>query len=108
MSKISNVHKAIIAVIIANIVWGFTPPIFKWALEDVSLFTLAFFRFFLAALIFLPFVVKKNLRIERKYWPKVFLMAFAGVFLHITFFFLGLELTTSINAPVIASVGPVF
>lgn len=104
----NKVHAAIAAVIISNIIWGFTPPVFKWALEDVSLFTLAFSRFLLAALIFLPFVIKKDLRIEKKYWPKVFLMAFAGVFLHITFFFLGLELTTSINAPIIASVGPIF
>lgn len=108
MSKVSNVHKAIIAVIIANIIWGITPPLFKWALEDISLFTLAFSRFFLASLIFLPFALKKDLRIERKYWPKLFLLAFFGIFLHITFFFLGLQITTSINAPIVASAGPIF
>ena len=42
-----NLHLAILAVIAANIIWGATPPIFKWALEEINPFTLAFFRFFL-------------------------------------------------------------
>jgi len=110
MSWILNnkTHAAIAAVILANIIWGATPPIFKWSLEDISIFTLAFGRFFLASLIFLPFVIKRDLRIEKKYWPKVFSLAFFGIFLHITFFFLGLDITTSINAPIVASAGPIF
>lgn len=35
-------------------------------------------------------------------------MAFVGIFLHISFFFLGLEISSSINAPIIASAAPIF
>ena len=106
--KLNKIQTAVIALIIANIIWGVTPPIFKWALEDITPFTLAFLRFFLAAIIFLPFIHGQSLKIAKKDWGKVFLLTFVGIFIHISFFFLGLELTSSINAPIIGSAAPIF
>lgn len=103
-----NLHLAILAVIAANIIWGATPPIFKWALEEINPFTLAFFRFFLATIVFIPFLKGHSLKIKWKDWPLLFFMTFFGIFLHISFFFLGLEISSSINAPIIASSAPIF
>ncbi len=98
----------ILALIIANTIWGAASPIFKFALENVPPFTLAFLRFFLAGLIFLPLAIKKWQRLSFQQWLELFLVAFFGISLNISFYFLGLKETESINAPIIASSGPVF
>jgi drug/metabolite transporter (DMT)-like permease len=98
----------ILAIIIANIIWGAASPIFKFALTNIPPFTLAFCRFFFAALFFLPFVKKYWKKISLKDYFELFLIAFFGITVNITFFFLGLQKTTSINAPIISSAGPVF
>lgn len=103
----NNHHKAIIALIIANVIWGAASPIFKLALQNISPFTLAFIRFFGAALILIPFV-KSHFFIKKKDLFKIALIAFFGITINISFFFLGLQLAPSINAPIIASSGPVF
>lgn len=98
----------IVALIIANVIWGAASPIFKFSLTNIPPFTLAFIRFFFAALIFVPFVIGKWQKITLKDFFIVCLTGFFGITVNITFFFLGLERTTSINAPIIASAGPVF
>jgi drug/metabolite transporter (DMT)-like permease len=97
---------AIAALIIANIIWGATSPIFKWALEDITPFALAFLRFFLASIILLPFILRHNLAIKKHDWLKLFILSFVGIFLHIAFFLYGLTLSSSINAPIISSAAP--
>ena len=98
----------ILALIITNVIWGAAPPIFKFALQNIPPFTLAFIRFFFAGLIFLPLALKNFQKISVQQWFEVFLVGFFGVFINITFFFLGLKKTESINVPIIASSGPVF
>lgn len=98
----------ILALIIANIIWGAASPIFKFALQNIPPFTLAFVRFFFAALIFLPFAIQKWQRMSFKDIVEICLGAFFGVTINITFFFMALPKTASINAPVIGSAGPVF
>lgn len=98
----------ILAIIIANIIWGAASPIFKYALLNIPPFTLAFIRFFFAALIFMPFTFKHWQKLNKKDVIELFLIAFFGIFINISFFFLGIKETTSINGPIIASAGPVF
>lgn len=99
----------ILALILANVIWGGASPIFKFALENIPPFTLAFIRFFFAGLIFLPFVNQNNWKeLSFKEWLGVILVGFFGITINISFFFLGIQKTESINAPVIASAGPVF
>lgn len=98
----------VLALILANIIWGAASPIFKYALENIPPFTLAFTRFFFAGLLFLPWAVKSWKELTLKEWFKVFLVGFFGITINISFFFLGLKKTESINAPVIASAGPIF
>lgn len=97
-----------LALIIANIIWGGASPIFKFALENIPPFTLAFIRFFFASLLFVPIVYKHWQRIDKKSWLEIFLIGFFGIFINITFFFLGLKKTESINTPIIASSAPIF
>lgn len=105
--KFSLKQKAVIALIIANMIWGAASPIFKWSLENIPLFTLAYLRFFGAALLILPFAWPKNLHIERSDIKKFILLSVSGITFNITFFFAGLKSAPSINAPIIASSGPI-
>jgi len=105
--KISKGKLAILALIIANIIWGAAPPIFKWSLQDIQPFTLAFLRFFLAAIIIFPFI-RKKLKIQKEDWPILLFISVIGLTFHIAYFFVGLTLSPSINAPIISSAAPIF
>jgi len=103
------VQRGVLALIIANIIWGFASPIFKWSLTNITPFTLAFLRFFIATIIFgillrkhlaFPITDKKDLKLLITY-------ALTGITGNITFFFLGLQLTLAMNVPVIASSQPI-
>jgi len=83
-------------------------PIFKFALTNIPPFTLAFIRFFFAGLIFLPIALNKWQKLTARQWLKIILVGFFGITINISFFFMGLGKTESINVPVIASSGPVF
>ncbi len=105
--KFHKPHLAILAIIITNLIWGASVPIFKWSLQDIPPFTFAFFRFFLASLVLLPFTFH-HLKISHKAFLQLSLLAFLGFFLHISLLFFGLTLSLSINAPIIASSAPIF
>ncbi|OGK42182.1 hypothetical protein A2954_04170 [Candidatus Roizmanbacteria bacterium RIFCSPLOWO2_01_FULL_37_12] len=98
----------VLALIVANIIWGAASPIFKYALENIPPFTLAFIRFFFAGLILLPFIRNFSVKLSGVEWAELILGAVFGISLNITFFFWGLQRAESINAPIIASSGPVF
>ncbi len=107
--KLSTVQKAFVALIIANMIWGAASPIFKLALQNIPPFTLAFWRFFLGAIL-LAFVLKLHINIKftsRRDLMLFILYALTGVTLNIIFYFWGLRLTYAINAPVIASAQPI-
>lgn len=101
----SNSKKAILALIIANIIWGASPPIFKWSLSNIHLFTLGFLRFLIPVII-IPILFKQSFKIEKQDYPKMFLVGLLGISINILFFFLALLYTNSINAPIIGSSGP--
>lgn len=109
MHAMTPVQKGIIGLIIANIIWGFASPIFKWSLGNIPPFTLAFFRFFIAAIL-LGIILRKKLTMpihDKKDLRLLIVHALAGITGNITFFFLGLQLTLAINVPVIASSQPI-
>lgn len=105
--KLSTTQKAIVALIVANFIWGAAAPIFKWSLESTPPFTLAILRFGPAVLILIPFVYK-HLKVAKQHIMPLILLSLFGVTMNISFFFLGLKYTDSINAPIIASSGPIF
>jgi drug/metabolite transporter (DMT)-like permease len=93
--NLSKSQKAIVALIIANLIWGAAAPIFKWSLSNIQPFTLAFFRFFIATYLLAPFI--KTATIKKEHFLYLFLAAVSGVTLNISFFFLGLEYSSSVN-----------
>lgn len=98
----------ILALIITNIIWGAASPIFKLALTNIPPFVLAFFRFFIGSFLILPLALKHWQKLS---WRLLGWICFGGFFsitINITFFFLGLQRTQSINAPIIASSQPIF
>jgi len=98
----------VVALIIANIIWGAASPVFKFALTNIPPFTLAFIRFFFAALIYFPFVLFRGYTITKKQLFAICLGAFFSITINISFFFMGIQKTASINAPIIASSQPIF
>ncbi|MDO8269526.1 MAG: DMT family transporter [Candidatus Levybacteria bacterium] len=105
--KLSKSQLAVLALIIVNMIWGAAPPIFKWALEDIHPYTLAFLRFFLPALLMYPFV-RGRLKVHRKDYLNIIYIGIFGITVNILFFFQGLLQAPSINASLIASSGPIF
>lgn len=105
--NLSKAQLAVLALILTNIIWGAAFPIYKWSLENLEPFTFAFLRFFIAALIILPFVGNK-LTIKREDYLRIIVIGLTGVSLTVSFWFLGLQQTESINAPIIGSTGPIF
>lgn len=103
--RLNNFKLAIIYLIIANIIWGAAFPIYKLTLVQVPPFTFLFLRFFLGALIILPFTYK-NLKIKSKDIPTLIFLSIAGITLTISFLNFGLSYSSSINAPIIMSASP--
>lgn len=105
----SPVQKGIVGLIIANVIWGFASPIFKWSLTNIPPLTLAFLRFFIASIL-LGLYLRKNLSMPIKDKGDLKLLvihALTSITGNILFFFLGLQLTLAVNAPVIASSQPI-
>lgn len=98
----------VVALIITNIIWGAAAPIFKFALLNIPPFTLAFIRFFFAGILFLPFALSRGFQLTKMQLFKICLGAFFSITINISFFFLALPKTASINAPIIASSQPLF
>ncbi|MFA9289178.1 MAG: DMT family transporter [Weeksellaceae bacterium] len=96
----------IIAILIANLIWGAAPPIFKFGLQDIPPFTLAFIRFFGAGLIFLPFALKYHKPLNGDQLKNITLGGIWGISINIAFFFAGLPLAPSINVHIISALGP--
>lgn len=96
----------VLAIIIASLIWGAAPPVFKFALTEIPPFTLAFIRFFFAGLIFLPFIQGKK-GLDRKTFMNVAAGSFWGIIVNITFFFFGLKVAPSINVHVFSAIGPI-
>lgn len=104
--NLSKRRQAILALIIANLIWGAASPIFKWSLTSISPFILAFWRFFLASLILLPFSFEKLGQIKPQILPKLIIFSLFGITFNISFFFLGLKMAPAVNAAIIASIQP--
>lgn len=105
--RLNKTQTAVLALIIANIIWGAAPPIFKWSLQSTGIFTLAYLRFLAATIIIFPFAIK-YLSIRKSDIINILLLGIVGTGANIAFFFFGLKFAPSINATIIGSAGPIF
>jgi len=98
----------VLALIIANLIWGAAAPIFKLALQNIPPFTLAFLRFFFAGILFFPLGWMYWKQLSWKLFLSIAVAAFFAITVNIGFYFLALPKTESINAPIIGSSQPLF
>lgn len=105
--NLSSTKKAILALIIANILWGMGPPIFKWSFANVHVFTLAFLRFAIPTIL-LGILANKQVSVRREDIRKIIVVGLFDITLNILLYFIGILYTESINASIIASASPVF
>lgn len=101
----SNRYKAFLALVIAQILWGAAPPIFKWSFANVHTFTLAFFRYAIPCLLICLFFPNR-LAIHKKDIPLLFIASFFGITVNIFFYFIAIHYTASINASIIGCAAP--
>ena len=78
--------------ILANILWACSYVAAKYALRDISVFTMNALRMILAAIILLPFliVMRKDLKLTRNDLPQLPLLPFIGLVVNKPFEFGGL------------------
>jgi len=105
--NLSKSQLAVVALIVANMIWGASPPIFKWALHDIHPYTLALLRFFVPVILLYPFL-RGELRVNPKDYLSVIFIGFFGITINIIFFFQGLLRAPSITAALIGSSAPIF
>lgn len=106
-NKITS-HKSFptFALITSSIIWGAASPIFKWSLENITPFTLAYLRFSIASVILFPFVIN-NFSVKKEDIKNLLIIGLSGVTVNIAFFFWALKFTSSINAVIIGSSAPI-
>ena len=91
--------------LLVALIWGLTFPVIKIALESVAPLTFNTIRFFIAAVLFLPFLVKaEGNRDDFLVGVKIGIAVFLGYTLQT----IGLEFTTATNAGFITSTYVVF
>jgi drug/metabolite transporter (DMT)-like permease len=105
--RLSIAKKAFFGLVITNILWGMGPPIFKWALQDMHIGTLAFLRFAIPTII-LGTMFNRQISIHKQDLGMLLLVGLCDVTLNIAFYFLGISQTASINASIIVAASPVF
>lgn len=104
-TKLSHRQLALLAITGCYIIWGAASPIFKWSMQEIPPYTLGFLRFILAAAIIYPFIAKK-IAIKKTDYMKILTLAAVGITLSISLFLLGLQMTSSINVPIISAIMP--
>jgi drug/metabolite transporter (DMT)-like permease len=110
--KFDNRHKAILATILAQSIWGFAGPFVKVALNTAPAISFLFLRCLFATIIlFIIYEIKFAKTYAKIPWPDkrdLFLAGFTGVFLNTIFYFVGQQLTTVSDAWIITSAGTIF
>ncbi|MBI2608973.1 MAG: DMT family transporter [Deltaproteobacteria bacterium] len=98
-----------IFLVFATLFWGGTFIAGKFAVQDMHAFQIAFYRFALASLCFLPFLIREirktpfNLKLHLGY----FVLGFLAIFSYHYLFFYSLTLTSAISAAFIVALNPI-
>lgn len=101
----SDNFKALIAVILAAIFGGGISVFAKIGLKQIPAFSFTFFRFFIASICMLPFILKERQKIDKKLLKVVLLSLLAVA--NVTLFAFGVKLTTATVSQMLYAVVPV-
>ncbi|WP_010287738.1 DMT family transporter [Kurthia massiliensis] len=100
-----------ILLLLATVLWGGNFVIGKAVADHVPPFTLAFLRWCVALVVFLPIVwtsLKRDMKQIMKHYKIVIVLGITGVAAFNTLVYIGVHYTTSINASLMNMLTPVF
>lgn len=107
MPKRNTKIKAILALVLANVIWGLTPAFNKLGLQEFAPLWLFVIRYILATLLLIFIFRPRGKKIQPKDHIKVALSGWIGISLTIVLMYYGLRITRAIDAAVISSLGPI-
>lgn len=96
-----------IFLIFTYILWGTQAPALKILSGNLSSFQLNFFRFFIAGLVLLPFVLVRRKKIDNKSLISIFLIGIIGIAFYSVINIFGLRLSTGINQSILINSWPI-
>lgn len=99
-----------VLLLLATLLWGGNFVIGRAVSGDIPPLTLAFLRWCIAFIIFLPIAyssLKRDWRMLKAHWPIVLILSLTGVAAFNTLVYIGLHYTTSINASLMNSSTPI-
>lgn len=103
----SNRSKAYALLLINTCIWGFSAPIIKQSLNFVSPNEFLLARFFIASILFLPiFHLTSKPKFSNNWWLLI-ILAFLGTPLTLIPLYLGLTMTSSLEASILVATGPI-
>lgn len=100
--------KAYLALLANTFAWGIAPPIIKYTLKYTTPLDFLTLRLFLVSIILLPFFIIKTKKkpFKKNHLPIILLGALCATSLHLGFYFLGINRTSSIQTAIIFNVSP--
>jgi drug/metabolite transporter (DMT)-like permease len=98
---------ALLAMLSATAIWGFAPPIIKYTLDFIPVYSFLFYRFLIVCVVLLPFVYMELRRhnVSLREFPALAVSGFTGQ-TSLVLLFLGLKYTTSLEVAVIGVIAP--
>ncbi|SRR5260221_11064322 len=90
-------------------VYGSTLPVSKIVTEHFPVFTASFLRLIAAVIFLSPFIIKYRhtfVKVSRKDYVTVFLIAFSGVFLFSAFMLFGMKYASGVSGSIVMSTTP--
>lgn len=100
--------RALIALLIATLLWSASPTIFKFGLAEIPPFSFTFIRFLIASILVSPLIIwRRNETIEGRDMGK-FIVFGAILGFHIAALLTAISITSVVNITVMAALGPLF
>ncbi|MFA5776279.1 MAG: DMT family transporter [Patescibacteria group bacterium] len=98
---------ALLAMLAATAIWGFAPPIIKYTLDFIPVYSFLFYRFLIVCLVLFPFVYMELRRqnVSLKEFPALAISGLTGQ-TSLVILFLGLKYTSSLEVAVIGVIAP--
>jgi len=100
---------ALLAMLVATAIWGFAPPIIKYTLDFIPVYSFLFYRFLIVCLILFPFIYMELRRqnVSLREFPTLAVSGLTGQ-TSLAILFLGLKYTSSLEVAVIGVIAPLF
>jgi drug/metabolite transporter (DMT)-like permease len=98
---------ALLAMLSATAIWGFAPPVIKYTLDLIPIFSFLFYRFLIVCVVLLPFVYMELRRqnVSLREFPALAVSGLTGQ-TSLVILFLGLKYTSSLEVAVIGIIAP--